>query len=101
MRLAVLHNLYFYNELMQKIRDALDEGRFTEFYNTWHDKLAERSEDFSPVPAQFRNRVLYRDPSTVVPICVTEGIDLGAPSGKVKKKKGKKPAAAKAPAEEE
>ena len=90
MRLAVLHNLYFYNELMAKIREALDEGRFTEFYNTWHDKLAERSEDFSPVPAQFRNRVLYRDPSTVVPICVSEGIDLGAPSGKVKKKKNKK-----------
>ena len=31
MRLAVLHNLYFYNDLMQKIRDALDEGTFEEF----------------------------------------------------------------------
>ena len=31
MRLAVMHNLFFYNELMQKIRDALDEGRFEEF----------------------------------------------------------------------
>ena len=31
MRLAVMHNLHFYNELMQKIRDALDEGRFEEF----------------------------------------------------------------------
>ena len=28
MRLAVMHNLYFYNNLMQEIRDALDEGRF-------------------------------------------------------------------------
>ncbi len=45
MRLTVLHNLYFYNELMQKIRDALDEGRFEEFYKTYHNKLAERRAD--------------------------------------------------------
>jgi len=45
MRLAVLHNLYFYNDLMQKIRDALDEGRYTEFYNTYRDLLAERRKD--------------------------------------------------------
>ena len=45
MRLAVLHNLYFYNELMQKIRDALDEGRYEEFYHTYKDSLAERRED--------------------------------------------------------
>ena len=45
MRLAVLHNLYFYNELMQKIRDALDEGRYEEFYNEYRFKLAERVAD--------------------------------------------------------
>ena len=45
MRLAVLHNLYFYNDLMQKIRDALDEGRYEEFYRTYRDKLAERRAD--------------------------------------------------------
>ncbi|MBR5144972.1 MAG: tRNA guanosine(34) transglycosylase Tgt [Clostridia bacterium] len=45
MRLAVLHNLYFYNELMQKIRDALDEDRFEEFYHTYVDVLAERRKD--------------------------------------------------------
>ena len=45
MRLAVLHNLYFYNDLMQKIRDALDEGRFEEFYHTYVDLLATRRED--------------------------------------------------------
>ncbi len=45
MRLAVLHNLYFYNELMQKIRDALDEGRFEEFYREYVDVLAERRQD--------------------------------------------------------
>ncbi len=31
MRLLVLHNLYFYNHLMEQIRDALDEGRFAQF----------------------------------------------------------------------
>ena len=45
MRLAVLHNLYFYNELMQKIRDALDENRYEEFYHTYVDLLAERRKD--------------------------------------------------------
>ena len=45
MRLAVLHNLYFYNDLMQKIRDALDEGKYEEFYQTYKDKLAERRKD--------------------------------------------------------
>ena len=28
MRLCVLHNLYFYNTMMEEIRDALDAGRF-------------------------------------------------------------------------
>ena len=45
MRLAVLHNLYFYNELMQKIRDALDEGRYEEFYREYRFKLNERCKD--------------------------------------------------------
>ena len=31
MRLAVLHNLYFYNKLMEDIREALDNDRFEEF----------------------------------------------------------------------
>lgn len=31
MRLAVQHNLYFYNTLMEKIRAALDEGTFEQF----------------------------------------------------------------------
>ena len=30
MRLAVIHNLYFYNTLMERIRDALDNGTFEE-----------------------------------------------------------------------
>lgn len=31
MRLCVLHNLYFYNHLMEDIRAAIDEGRYSEF----------------------------------------------------------------------
>ena len=31
MRLCVLHNLYFYNNMMEEIRNALDEGRFAEY----------------------------------------------------------------------
>ena len=31
MRLCVLHNLYYYNHLMEEIRTALDEGRFAEY----------------------------------------------------------------------
>ncbi len=31
MRLCVLHNLYFYNHLMEEIRLAIDEGRYSEF----------------------------------------------------------------------
>lgn len=45
MRLCVLHNLYFYNELMQKIRDALDAGQFSYFYESYRYRLAARSVD--------------------------------------------------------
>lgn len=34
MRLAVMHNLYFYNTLMEVIREHLDNGSFGEFYKT-------------------------------------------------------------------
>lgn len=44
-RLAVQHNLYFYNTLMEKIREALDEGRFEEFRNTYSSRLASKLED--------------------------------------------------------
>ena len=42
LRLAVLHNLYFYNELAAKIREALDEERFGDFRAEYSGKLAER-----------------------------------------------------------
>ncbi len=31
MRMLVMHNLYFYNNMMEEIRDALDEGRFAQY----------------------------------------------------------------------
>ena len=42
MRLAVTHNLYFYNNLMQRIRDELDKDTFTEFKNKYVDLLDTR-----------------------------------------------------------
>ena len=45
MRLAVQHNLYFYNQLTRRIREALDEGRFEEFYQRYHVALGERNPD--------------------------------------------------------
>ena len=29
MRLCVLHNLYFYNTMMEEIRDAIEQGRYS------------------------------------------------------------------------
>ncbi len=45
MRLCVLHNLYFYNELMQRIRDAMDNNCFEQFYHAHIDQLGTRSVD--------------------------------------------------------
>lgn len=42
LRLSVLHNLWFYNELMQKIRDALDAGGFDTFRARYSGKLEQR-----------------------------------------------------------
>ena len=39
MRLAVLHNLYFYNDLMARIRAALDAGEFTAFRAEYSERL--------------------------------------------------------------
>ena len=41
-RLTVMHNLWFYNNLMAEIRKALDEGRFAEFRAQWSDRLSQR-----------------------------------------------------------
>lgn len=41
-RLAVMHNLYFYNTLMERIREALDEGRYGEFRAKYSPLLASK-----------------------------------------------------------
>ena len=35
MRLAVMHNLYFYNRLMERIREELDAGTFQQFHDRY------------------------------------------------------------------
>ncbi len=42
MRLCVMHNIYFYNSLLERIRFSLDEGRFEEFYSNNISKLSAR-----------------------------------------------------------
>ena len=42
MRLAVMHNLYFYNSLTKKIRDSLDAGSFGEFRREYTEILDKR-----------------------------------------------------------
>ena len=41
MRLCVLHNLYFYNHLMEEIRTAIDEDRYAEFKRETIDNMQE------------------------------------------------------------
>ena len=45
MRLAVTHNLYFYNNLTREIRNALDGGYFESFYQKYIKILGERNPD--------------------------------------------------------
>lgn len=42
MRLCVMHNLYFYNTLTERIREALDNGTFEEFYRAYRGVLDRR-----------------------------------------------------------
>lgn len=41
-RLAVTHNLYFYNTLMERIRDEIEKGTFHAFREKYCEKLATR-----------------------------------------------------------
>lgn len=41
MRLCVLHNLYFYNHLMEDIRGAIEKGRFQAFKKEWIERYQE------------------------------------------------------------
>ena len=42
MRLCVMHNIYFYNTLLMKIRQSLDNDTFEEFYQHYRDILDKR-----------------------------------------------------------
>ena len=42
MRLAVMHNLYFYNTLMERIRRALDGSTYDAFYRQYREILGRR-----------------------------------------------------------
>ena len=42
MRLAVMHNLWFYNTLLERVREALDQGRYTGFYREMAPVLGRR-----------------------------------------------------------
>lgn len=42
LRLCVMHNLYFYNELMRRIRLSLENNTFDEFYDEYAQKLDTR-----------------------------------------------------------
>lgn len=44
MRLCVMHNLYFYNTMMEEIRDALDEGRFAEYKKDKLERMSQQTE---------------------------------------------------------
>ncbi|MBO6141572.1 MAG: tRNA guanosine(34) transglycosylase Tgt [Ruminococcus sp.] len=44
-RLAVMHNLYFYNTLTERIRQAIDEDRYEDFRNTYSPRLESKLED--------------------------------------------------------
>ncbi len=41
MRLCVMHNLYFYNKLMEEIRDSLDNGNFLSFKRSKLDMMSQ------------------------------------------------------------
>ncbi|MCD8192939.1 MAG: tRNA guanosine(34) transglycosylase Tgt [Oscillospiraceae bacterium] len=42
LRLMVIHNLWFYNDLMRRIRETLDEGTFEQFRREHSEELSQR-----------------------------------------------------------
>lgn len=44
LRLSVMHNLFFYNQLMERIRTALDAGGFASFRACYSERLSARAE---------------------------------------------------------
>ena len=67
-RLAVMHNLYFYNTLMERIRDALDAGEFAQFRKDYSERLAQRICEYKKRTPPHRSiRFLY---SSIFSRCV-------------------------------
>ena len=42
MRLSVMHNLYFYNQLMVRIRQAIDTDSFEDFRAEYSQRLSRK-----------------------------------------------------------
>ncbi len=45
MRLCVLHNLFFYNQLMERIRASMEDGSWETFYEIYRIQLGQRLDD--------------------------------------------------------
>ena len=42
-RLTVIHNLYFYNTLAERIRESLDNGTFADFRAKYSNLLSQKA----------------------------------------------------------
>ena len=49
MRLCVLHNLYFYNTMMEEIREALDQGVFAAYKKRKLDGMCRSGENSTEI----------------------------------------------------
>ncbi len=47
MRLCVLHNLYFYNHMMEEIRDAIEQGRYQQYKKQKIERYTKGKSDMS------------------------------------------------------
>ena len=56
MRLCVLHNLYFYNTMMEEIRDALDAGNFASYKEEKLYRMGQSSIKMSKKPKRLAQR---------------------------------------------
>ena len=43
LRLSVMHNLFFYNELMERVRQAIETDSYSGFYSEYREKLGRRT----------------------------------------------------------